>query len=293
LNKKKQFCTLTQFLCSHYNPNCSHYRCVRKIGAPKPGGKRRSSRISETFFSKVVRSSPAGSCSICGTDTPSATQTLCGICDAATTPKRARKNKKLSSDFSCYPPGDCSNTPDPDFLPMTPSRLISRYKYSKTEELEAHDFCKYAAPEFDDVVLAKIGSINLYRRDTSRLQDSKWLNDELVNSWMELLKQKSDRQIVQGLRKLPTAFLSSFFYSKLTENGYSHKAVSRWTEMRKINLFDCEKVFIPINIKESHWLMIVVELTLREIYAFDSLGSTCLIKTFIYLSLNKSCNCLP
>ena len=43
-------------------------------------------------------------------------------------------------------------------------------------------------------------------------------------------------------------FANTYFYSKLTEDGlYTYRNVQRWT--KEINIFDCDKMIIPINVR--------------------------------------------
>ena len=39
-----------------------------------------------------------------------------------------------------------------------------------------------------------------------------------------------------------------------------------------INIFSKDKIFIPVNISNKHWSLIVVNIQLKKIYYYDSLG---------------------
>ena len=62
------------------------------------------------------------------------------------------------------------------------------------------------------------------------------------------------------------------FYGQLMMNGkYCHANVIRWS--RRLNasdLFDLEKLFIPINIPGQHWFLIIVDFEQAEIGVCDS-----------------------
>ncbi|KAL9976976.1 hypothetical protein ACROYT_G014327 [Oculina patagonica] len=63
--------------------------------------------------------------------------------------------------------------------------------------------------------------------------------------------------------------LNSFFYKKLASCGA--KWVLRWT--KKINIFDYNKIFIPIHLP-GHWALGVVDLCLKTITYWDSLHTS-------------------
>jgi len=46
--------------------------------------------------------------------------------------------------------------------------------------------------------------------------------------------------------------------------------VRRWT--KKMDVFACAKIFIPINIMNSHWILVMVETGPSVIHVYDSLG---------------------
>ena len=56
-------------------------------------------------------------------------------------------------------------------------------------------------------------------------------------------------------------------------NGtYGYANVRRWS--RKFDVFEKEKIFIPVNISNSHWTMIVVFVQKREIHYYDSMNNS-------------------
>ena len=67
-------------------------------------------------------------------------------------------------------------------------------------------------------------------------------------------------------------FTTTFFFEKLlNEKGnrqYQYKNVRRWT--KHIDIFSCDKVFIPININNAHWTLLVFYMLLKEVHFYDS-----------------------
>ncbi|KAM0886035.1 hypothetical protein ACQ4PT_029969 [Festuca glaucescens] len=103
------------------------------------------------------------------------------------------------------------------------------------------------------------------------LNDKDWLNDEVINLYLELLKE---RELKEPNKFVKCHFFNTFFYKKLINGGYDYKAVRRWTTKRKLgyNLIDCDKIFVPIH-KEVHWCLAVINIKDKKFQYLDSLGS--------------------
>ncbi|XP_058723484.1 ubiquitin-like-specific protease ESD4 [Vicia villosa] len=98
-----------------------------------------------------------------------------------------------------------------------------------------------------------------------------WLNDEVINLYLELLKERERREPKKFLK---CHFFNTFFYKKLISgrDGYDYKSVRRWTSQRKLgyNLFDCDKIFVPIH-QEIHWCLAVINKKDAKFQYLDSL----------------------
>ncbi|XVE65609.1 hypothetical protein DITRI_Ditri08aG0014100 [Diplodiscus trichospermus] len=103
------------------------------------------------------------------------------------------------------------------------------------------------------------------------LKPTAWLNDEVINIYLELLKERENREPKKFLK---CHFFNTFFYKKLVspESGYNYRAVKRWTSQRKLGyfLFDCDKIFVPIH-KDIHWCLAVINKKEQKIQYLDSL----------------------
>ncbi|KAF5175209.1 Ubiquitin-like-specific protease esd4 [Thalictrum thalictroides] len=103
------------------------------------------------------------------------------------------------------------------------------------------------------------------------LRHGAWLNDEVINLYLELLKEREKRD---PKRFLKCHFFSTFFYKKLItgKSGYDFKAVRRWTTQRKIGygLIECDKIFVPIH-KEVHWCLAIINKKDQKFQYLDSL----------------------
>ncbi|KAM7485081.1 hypothetical protein LguiA_001090 [Lonicera macranthoides] len=102
------------------------------------------------------------------------------------------------------------------------------------------------------------------------LRPGAWLNDEVINLYLELLKEREKRE---PKRFLKCHFFNTFFYKKLYgRSGYDFKSVRRWTTQRKLgySLIECDKIFVPIH-KEVHWCLAVINMKDEKFQYLDSL----------------------
>ncbi|XP_043275305.1 sentrin-specific protease 1-like [Venturia canescens] len=99
--------------------------------------------------------------------------------------------------------------------------------------------------------------IKIKQEDLENLSGTNWLNDEVINNYLELISNKN------------TYAMSSFFFPRLQVNGYS--AVRRWT--KKVNIFEYRKVIIPIHMG-NHWCLAVIDIIFGQIRYYDSLGGS-------------------
>ncbi|VDM19982.1 unnamed protein product [Wuchereria bancrofti] len=106
-------------------------------------------------------------------------------------------------------------------------------------------------------------SDEITRKDLLTLKGLDWLNDEVINFYMNLICQRS-----QNDESLPKVYaFNSFFYSTLVSKGYA--SVRRWT--RKIDIFAYELLLIPVHLG-AHWCLAVIDFKNRIIDYYDSMG---------------------
>jgi len=146
--------------------------------------------------------------------------------------------------------------------------------------------------------MGSIGAAIVTQEKFAALQNGKWLNDEIVNASLHMYKSMHC-----GAVKEPSHVLTSFFYARLAEmpGGYCYENVRRWTKWtttlhthahieveggqceqvlphvnvegtKWINLFLFDKVFIPINMMNYHWFLIVLVMDAKEVRIVDSVG---------------------
>lgn len=119
--------------------------------------------------------------------------------------------------------------------------------------------------------LVRENNVVLTRENLQCLGGQYWLNDEVINAYMYVLRKHATEL---GLK---CYFHSSFFFTKLNErNTYTYSNVRRWTARGagKCNLFEQDKVCIPINLDNTHWAACVIHIQTKRIFYYDSLGQS-------------------
>ncbi|KAG1961568.1 sentrin-specific protease 1 [Pimephales promelas] len=113
-----------------------------------------------------------------------------------------------------------------------------------------------------DEVLSEGFRLTITRKDLQTLNHLNWLNDEVINFYMNMLVERSKQP------DLPSAYtFNTFFYPKLRSSGYS--AVRRWT--KKVDIFSVDIILVPVHLG-VHWCLSVVDLRKKSITYFDSMG---------------------
>lgn len=104
-------------------------------------------------------------------------------------------------------------------------------------------------------------SIDITCKDLLTLADGQWLNDNVIDFYLNLVTELQERVYCW----------TTHFYTTLKKNGY--KGVARWAKRRKINVVDMKTVIVPINSMNTHWAVAVVDNEQHTISYYDSLGS--------------------
>ncbi len=118
----------------------------------------------------------------------------------------------------------------------------------------------------EEVLIDKFNA-SITRSKFRRLRPGVWLDDEIINFYMDLLNDRDNRlrTRMDGQSK-PSKFLNSHFYASLSRHGYLR--VSRYS--KTFDVFAQEKIFCPINLNNNHWVMAVIFLDKKEIHYYDS-----------------------
>ncbi|XP_066423846.1 sentrin-specific protease 1 isoform X2 [Molothrus aeneus] len=113
-----------------------------------------------------------------------------------------------------------------------------------------------------DEVLSEAFRLTITRKDIQTLNNLNWLNDEIINFYMNLLMERSKDKDLPAVHAFNT-----FFFTKLKTAGY--QAVKRWT--KKVDIFSVDLLLVPIHLG-VHWCLAVVDFRKKTITYYDSMG---------------------
>ncbi|XP_056007512.1 sentrin-specific protease 1-like isoform X3 [Ostrea edulis] len=117
-------------------------------------------------------------------------------------------------------------------------------------------------PQPADEVLVEGYKLQIRRHDMESLAGLNWLNDEIINFYMNQLVERGE---TEGKPKV-YAF-NTFFYPKVMSQG--HSSVKRWT--RRVDIFSKDYILIPVHLG-MHWCLAVIDFKKKMIRYFDSMG---------------------
>ncbi|KDP27803.1 hypothetical protein JCGZ_18883 [Jatropha curcas] len=170
--------------------------------------------------------------------------------------------KKLSFYQSIRPvkKPEVQEIPDEPFIPLTEEE-----EYDIKRALSANNRRRI-------LVTHKNSNIDITGEILQCLAPGAWLNDEVINLYFELLKEREKREPEKFLK---CHFFNTFFYKKLAGGDkkiYDYKAVRRWTTERKLGYFliDCDKIFVPVH-REIHWCLAIINKRDQKFQYLDSL----------------------
>ena len=132
-------------------------------------------------------------------------------------------------------------------------------------------------PETDEVIIHKY-NIPMTRKDLCKLKVGVWVNDEIINFYVGLLRDRDEELFCRSRQdpSLPSNyqksyFATTFFFEKLLVQGiYTYANVARWT--REVDVFSLKQLLFPININNSHWTQLTIYMELKEIHYYDSMS---------------------
>eukprot|EP00062_Callorhinchus_milii_P023222 gi/632981845/ref/XP_007907813.1/ PREDICTED: sentrin-specific protease 1-like [Callorhinchus milii] len=130
-----------------------------------------------------------------------------------------------------------------------------------TEEME-EQVSRAFRPGHPDEILSEAFRLTITRKDIQTLNHLNWLNDEVINFYMNLLVVRSK---TKGLPSVHT--FNTFFFPKVKSDGY--QAVKRWT--KKVDVFATNIVLVPVHLG-VHWCLAVIDFRKKTITYYDSMG---------------------
>lgn len=151
------------------------------------------------------------------------------------------------------------------------SRTVHNRPLTAEEEAIADEYLVDELHDPDEVINDVLNFAPVSRLKIRCLKPTEWLNDEVINFCMGLLKARGDAATEADA--LPRChFFTSMFYPKLysDKSVYEYTAVKRWT--RKVDVFTKDLLICPIHCHGNHWTLAVVNLLDKRFEYFDSLS---------------------
>ena len=118
-----------------------------------------------------------------------------------------------------------------------------------------------------------------------RLKPEKWLNDDIINFYFALLAKRDYDLCLSDGKKKRSHFYNTQFMTQLRnedeggndkfdddDENYKFGNVKRWTKtIPGGDVFALDKLFIPINITNTHWACVTVFMDEKIIEYYDSI----------------------
>jgi sentrin-specific protease 1 len=129
-----------------------------------------------------------------------------------------------------------------------------------------------------DTVLSNRGFTSKYAReqvsnnDIIRLLPKQWLNDEIINFYGAMILGRSEAAVNQSGKKTfwDVHYFNSFFWTKLTKEGYEKGRLAKWT--KKMDIFSKDAILLPVNHNNTHWTAAAINFRNKRFESYDSMG---------------------
>ena len=139
------------------------------------------------------------------------------------------------------------------------------------EDAELPELTDEMESEINDILssapsqtLVNAHDIPITRKDLDTLRGLNWLNDEIINFYLQMIVARSKEN-----ENWPNVYtMNTFFLPKLMKTGFD--AIKRWT--RKVDIFSFDIILVPVHL-DVHWCLAVMNLKKKSVNFYDSMGS--------------------
>ena len=121
-----------------------------------------------------------------------------------------------------------------------------------------------------DETVAYIGTQFVKRRQMYAILDGQWLNDEVLNTGFQYLQYLSNQKGPLRIWIPNSYFMTMLYYD---QRAYLYKRVRRWTKRAKVDITTLDRVIVPINLGNVHWVCACIFLKEQAIVSYDSMGA--------------------
>ncbi|CAB0005740.1 unnamed protein product [Nesidiocoris tenuis] len=138
-------------------------------------------------------------------------------------------------------------------LPTLDDAMLAKIRYAQNRSLNSNE------------ILVSKFRLDIRRCDLLTLSGLSWLNDNVINFYMEMIAERS-----QNNSKYPKVYaFNTFFYSTLSSSGYQR--VRRFT--KKVDIFEKDVILVPVHLS-VHWCMAKIDMKKKQVVYYDSMHST-------------------
>jgi Ulp1 protease family, C-terminal catalytic domain len=195
--------------------------------------------------------------------------------------------------------GGKSSSPAKDLVPHACGRIDTTYieppmlkPLTEEEQLLVNRLTK-GKGQSDALATNPIANIVLRRSDFKRLRGTRWLNDELLNSYAALINMRNSLHFERASKDAPqtrprTYIFNTYFHTRLMSTGYDYAGVARWTRRAKMNVLDRDLILVPVNLGNNHWVLSGIDmrnqcfLYLDSLHGRDSTGVVLALRHWLY-----------
>ena len=143
--------------------------------------------------------------------------------------------------------------------------LDERFAEVKVDEINcANDYIYGAIDPSNPIIITKF-NIDFRQEYIQLLKPYEWLNDEVINFYMAMLQERNN------YLKGKCHFFTSHFFTRMIgpqRDQINFGDIMNWS--KNFDVFECDKIFFPVNILDTHWFLIVVHVQKKEIVSYDS-----------------------
>jgi Ulp1 family protease len=147
------------------------------------------------------------------------------------------------------------------------SKTLCNYKLSELQMKEMQDILEDSKIAEYEIIIDRF-AIPLSYKDFKCLKSCVWLNDNVINFYINMLDSYMKRKGENNL------YLQTQFIQKLYENNeysFDRLKITWGRKTQKENIGDYGKIFVPIHAGENHWVLILINVTGKEMTFYDSI----------------------
>jgi sentrin-specific protease 1 len=136
------------------------------------------------------------------------------------------------------------------------------------------DILKKVEEAMNDTLI-KVGPLD--HRSFSKLKAGEWLNDEIINAYVELIRKRNKTDETCTRTLVFTTFIYSKLAEEIKERTYTYTTYKRiWERRLKIDINKVDQILFPINKNNVHWILCRVNVNKENpfIEVYDSLPSS-------------------